>query len=46
MSYYCKWCDSLVAQLKTDKNEQGEVIWIGCNDCYQRRIAKRATIKK
>ena len=46
MSYYCKYCDRLVAKLKMDMNDQGEIIWIGCKDCYERRIAKRATIKK
>lgn len=46
MSYYCHWCDSLVADIVTDKNDQGIVTWVGCRSCYLRRIAKRATIKK
>ena len=46
MSYYCKYCDRLVPKLEMDKNEQGEIIWIGCEDCYQRRLKNNATIKK
>jgi hypothetical protein len=46
MSCYCHWCDSLVAGIVTEKDEQANVIWIGCRSCYLRRVAKHAAIKK
>jgi len=46
MSYLCHYCDSLVSDIVTDKNEQGVIIWVGCRECYLKRCAKRATVKK
>jgi len=38
MTYYCKYCDRLVTDLEIAKNHQGVIVWIGCKDCYQKKL--------
>jgi RNase P subunit RPR2 len=42
MSTYCKYCDRVIPieDRSIARDDAGNVIWVGCHDCYEDRIKR------